>query len=525
MYHSRDIELWEDSDMVYQKIFKRMLDCILAFVAIILASWLFLILSLLIKLESKGPIFFKQKRIGKNLTQFNIIKFRTMRVDTPKDVPTHLLDHPEQYITKIGKFLRKTSLDELPQLFNILLGQMAIVGPRPALYNQDDLVALRSLYGANDVRPGLTGLAQINGRDELPIEEKASLDGKYVNHITIAEDIRIIFQTVFAVVKQNGIKEGTQEGKAAHILFLEPIMKEVLWGGSRLRDDFHYPIKSDHTGECWAVSAHPFGDCKVVRGCYTGVTLSNLWETRRDLFGNRTEKKFPLLIKIIDAKKDLSIQVHPNDQYANEHENGESGKTECWYILDCEKDASIIIGHNAKDQKEVKHMIHSGEWDKFLRSVPIKKGDFFQIDPGTVHAIKAGTLLLETQQNSDITYRVYDYDRIVEGKKRELHVEKSIEVITAPYIEKSQKREIIEEEKDYRVERLITCSYYTVEKLDISGIVTRKQDKDFRIVSVIDGEGEIEGVPIAKGSHFIIPFGFGEYTIKGRLELISSYLA
>lgn len=169
----------------------------------------FFIITVAIKLDSKGPVFFKQKRIGKGKTYFYILKFRSMKIDTPKDVPTHLLENPEQYITRVGKFIRKTSLDELPQIFNILVGHMSIVGPRPALWNQDDLVAQRDKYGANDIMPGLTGWAQINGRDELPIDIKARLDGEYVEKMGLIMDIRCIMGTFSRVLKKDGVVEGT----------------------------------------------------------------------------------------------------------------------------------------------------------------------------------------------------------------------------------------------------------------------------------------------------------------------------
>lgn len=194
--------------MIYKHYMKRFFDIILSALAILVFSWLFIILAIIIKGTSKGPIFFKQKRVGRDKTYFNILKFRTMRIDTPKDVPTHLLTDPEQYITTIGKFLRKTSLDELPQLFNILIGDMAIVGPRPALWNQEDLIAERDLYDANAVRPGLTGLAQVSGRDELPIPIKARYDGEYVDNISLMKDIVLICKTVGSVLKHDGVKEG-----------------------------------------------------------------------------------------------------------------------------------------------------------------------------------------------------------------------------------------------------------------------------------------------------------------------------
>lgn len=193
--------------MVYQKI-KRVIDFILSLTAIIILFPVLLILVIAIKAESRGPIFFKQKRMGIHKSHFMIYKFRTMRIDTPKDVPTHLLKNPDQYITKAGHFLRKTSLDELPQLINIVKGDMAIVGPRPALWNQYDLIAERDKYHANDILPGLTGWAQINGRDELEIPVKAKLDGEYVKKMSFLFDLRCLFGTVFSVLRSDGVVEG-----------------------------------------------------------------------------------------------------------------------------------------------------------------------------------------------------------------------------------------------------------------------------------------------------------------------------
>lgn len=187
---------------------KRVVDFILSLLALIFLSWLFLILCIAIKIDSPGPILFKQKRVGIHKTHFNILKFRTMRIDTPKDMPTHMLSNPDQYITKVGKFLRKSSLDELPQIINILAGQMSIVGPRPALWNQYDLIEERDKYGANDVLPGLTGWAQINGRDELEIPVKAKLDGEYVEKFGPLMDIKCFFGTITAVLFHKGVVEG-----------------------------------------------------------------------------------------------------------------------------------------------------------------------------------------------------------------------------------------------------------------------------------------------------------------------------
>ena len=193
---------------MYRNYIKRLLAIILSLGGMICLSWLFLILSVAIKLDSPGPVFFRQKRVGKNKKHFQILKFRTMRIDTPHDMPTHLLQDPDQYITRVGRFLRRTSLDELPQLWNIFVGDMAVIGPRPALWNQYDLLDARDQYGSNDLRPGLTGWAQIHGRDELEIPEKARLDGYYAQNLSFGLDVRCFFGTIKAVLAHDGVVEG-----------------------------------------------------------------------------------------------------------------------------------------------------------------------------------------------------------------------------------------------------------------------------------------------------------------------------
>ena len=193
---------------MYKHFFKRVFDLLLSFIGIIVLVPFWLIFYIANKIDSKGPIFFKQKRIGIHKKTFNILKFRMMRIDAPHDIPTHLLEDPDKYITKVGKFLRKTSLDEIPQIFNIFVGQMSIIGPRPALFNQDDLVAERDKYGANDIRPGLTGWAQINGRDELEIVDKAALDGEYVKKQSFWFDCKCFFGTIKKVFHRDGVVEG-----------------------------------------------------------------------------------------------------------------------------------------------------------------------------------------------------------------------------------------------------------------------------------------------------------------------------
>ena len=193
---------------MYRNRIKRLLDIFLSACGILCLSWLLLLLAVAIKLDSPGPVFFRQKRVGIGKRHFQILKFRTMRIDTPHDMPTHLLHDPEQYITRMGRFLRKTSLDELPQLWNILVGDMAVIGPRPALWNQYDLLAERDKYHANDVRPGLTGWAQIHGRDELEITEKARLDGEYAKNICFSLDCKCFFGTAISALRGEGVVEG-----------------------------------------------------------------------------------------------------------------------------------------------------------------------------------------------------------------------------------------------------------------------------------------------------------------------------
>lgn len=193
---------------MYRKFGKRLMDLLLSACGIVVLSPVYLLIAAAIKLDDPGPVFFRQKRVGIHKTHFEILKFRTMKMDTPHDIPTHLLDDPDRYITRVGHILRKMSLDELPQIFQIFTGKMAVIGPRPALWNQFDLIAERDKYGANDVRPGLTGWAQINGRDELPIDVKARLDGEYVEKMSFLFDLRCFFGTIVSVAKHDGVVEG-----------------------------------------------------------------------------------------------------------------------------------------------------------------------------------------------------------------------------------------------------------------------------------------------------------------------------
>ena len=200
---------------MYVRFWKRLMDIVLSALGLVLLSWLYLIIALAIVIDDPGPVFFRQKRVGIHRSYFYILKFRTMRTDTPHDMPTHMLADPEQYITGVGRVLRKYSLDELPQIWNIFVNEMSVIGPRPALWNQEDLIAEREKYGANDIRPGLTGWAQINGRDELAIEEKARYDGEYVERMSLAFDCRCFFGTIRAVLRHEGVVEGGGGAAAA----------------------------------------------------------------------------------------------------------------------------------------------------------------------------------------------------------------------------------------------------------------------------------------------------------------------
>ena len=335
---------------------------------------------------------------------------------------------------------------------------------------------------------------------------------------------RIVKDSAFwyqKIIESNG-RELTVNKKTRPILFLNPVFKEMIWGGNQLAEKFGYEIPSDKTGECWAVSAHPNGDCTVREGEYAGRKLSELFKEEPELFGSLSLDRFPLLIKIIDAKSDLSIQVHPDDAYAKVHENGSLGKTECWYILDCPEDATLVVGHNAGSREELKEMIDQKRWSELIREVPVKKGDFIQINPGTVHAIKGGLMILETQQNSDITYRVYDYDRLSNGKPRELHVQQSIDVITVPAPSAEDSVSHAADLPANTMNELIACDYYKVYKLTVTEPVSFEQEHPFLIMSVIEGEGLINGQMIRKGDHFILPSGFGKVDLQGDMTLIAS---
>ncbi|MEC2344135.1 mannose-6-phosphate isomerase, class I [Paenibacillus barengoltzii] len=310
-------------------------------------------------------------------------------------------------------------------------------------------------------------------------------------------------------------------------IFLQPIFQERIWGGTKLRDLFGYDIPNDHTGECWAVSAHPNGQSVVKNGPYQGMKLGDLWTSHPELFRS-SSKVFPLLTKILDASDDLSVQVHPDDEYAGKYENGELGKTECWYIVDAEPGAVIIYGHEAKTKEELVSMIENGEWDRFLTKVPVKPGDFFYVPSGTLHALGKGIVVLETQQSSDTTYRVYDYDRRdKDGNTRELHLEKAIDVTTVPQAYEPISY-VTTQRGGLTVTSFVSNSFFTVEKWNVSGEETEvAANQKYTIFSVLAGNGKLtaggQSYDLAKGEHFILPAGFGPYRLSGELEMIMSH--
>jgi mannose-6-phosphate isomerase len=310
-------------------------------------------------------------------------------------------------------------------------------------------------------------------------------------------------------------------------LFLKPVFKERIWGGTALASVFDYDIPTDQTGECWAISAHPNGQSVIENGPFAGMSLDELWKKQPELFGNPKDEVFPLLTKILDANADLSVQVHPEDEYAKVHENGDLGKTECWYILDCKEDADMIFGHTAKTKEELIQQINEGNWNELLRRVKIKPGDFFYVPSGTIHALCEGTLVLETQQSSDTTYRVYDYDRRdAEGHLRDLHLDKAIDVTSVPHQETGVTPKV-EQREHATVTTFVESEFFSVYKWTVAGKSSFSADVHYLLVSVINGDGALlhagETYPLKKGTHFILPVGFGEFELEGNAEFIVSH--
>ncbi len=306
------------------------------------------------------------------------------------------------------------------------------------------------------------------------------------------------------------------------IIMLKPIFQERIWGGTKLEEYFGYDIPSSHTGECWAISAHNNGDCEVANGPLKGQTLSEVYRNHRELFARSESPVFPLLTKILDAKENLSVQVHPDDSYAMQNEN-DLGKTECWYVIDCEEGAEIVFGHHAKSKEEMAKMMDEGDWDHLLNRVKIKPGDFFYVAAGTIHALGAGTFILETQQSSDTTYRVYDYDRTDhEGHKRALHLARAKEVLSISEEDNCVDITVVQE-GNLTLTRYVSTRFFTVEKWETIDSV-KKEISQFTLFSVLHGTGTINNLPIRKGDHFILTSECKTAEFTGELKMIISYL-
>ena len=307
------------------------------------------------------------------------------------------------------------------------------------------------------------------------------------------------------------------------LLFLKPVFRENIWGGDRLAFEFGYEIPGVHTGECLAAGAYPGYEIRVDRGTYEGVSLENLWKEHRELFGNYASGKFPLNVKLLDAQEDLSVQVHPDEVYAGANENGASGRTKFWYVLACEENQKMILGHYATDKAEFKKAVREKRFEDIFREIPIKKGDFFQIDPGCIHALKKGTMVYEVNEGSEIAYRIYDYDRMREGKKAELHTAQAIEVTRCPH-EDPILTPKVQKLSHGTFTEYVNCPSYRVIRLELmDGGYDFKESDAFAVASVVEGSGTLDGVRIRKGNHFIIPYQYGSFRIEGNLELMISY--
>ncbi|MDR0690977.1 MAG: mannose-6-phosphate isomerase, class I [Streptococcaceae bacterium] len=308
-------------------------------------------------------------------------------------------------------------------------------------------------------------------------------------------------------------------------LFLDSVFQEKIWGGTKLKTVFGYDLPADKIGEYWAISAHPHGVSTVKNGQYQGQKLDELWANHRELFGNVSGEVFPLLTKILDAEDYLSVQVHPNDAYALKHE-GELGKSECWYIIDAKPNAKIIYGHHARTRKEFVEMIHDARWNDLLTHVSVKKGEFYYVPSGTIHAIGKGILILETQQSSDTTYRVYDFDRKDDkGNLRKLHIKQSIDVTNIPGV--TPKLEIMKEKVGLSmITTFAKTPFFNVYKWRVKGELFLQKGAPYTLVSVIEGKGSLiiteSSYALRKGDHFILPAGIDDWHFTGDLTLIAS---
>lgn len=310
-------------------------------------------------------------------------------------------------------------------------------------------------------------------------------------------------------------------------LFLKPVLHEKIWGGTKLKE-LGYDLPTNNIGEAWGISAHPNGRCEVMNGPYKGQTLDKVWHDHRELFGDFPSQEFPLMTKIIDAKEALSIHIHPDDAYAYEHENGQYGKSECWYIIDAEEGAEIIYGTNADSKKNAMAQIDDENYDQLFNRVKVQPGEFYFIPAGTIHSIGAGVLVYETMQSSDVTYRVYDFDREKEtNDRRSLNQEKAKAVVevTQENINIATDTEIIENHK--RIQ-LVSNDFFTMVKWEISGTLNYMKPREFVLVSILKGAGQViidgDVYNVTQGQNFILTSDDLDTIFEGDYELIISYL-
>jgi mannose-6-phosphate isomerase len=313
---------------------------------------------------------------------------------------------------------------------------------------------------------------------------------------------------------------------------LNPVFKEIVWGGERLKNGYGYESDLNNIAEAWVLSARNDGDNTVKNGEYAGQSFTELIKNNPQFLGEKGEKynEFPLLIKFIDAKSDLSIQVHPDDDYARIHENS-LGKTEAWYVLDCADDAELIYGFNKEITKEeFENSIKDNSFLNHVNKVKVKKGDIFFIEAGTLHAIGGGILLAEVQQNCNTTYRVYDYGRLVDGKPRELHIKKALDVTnTLPPVRSAEAESEKEVIGDAEVQKLCSCEFFTMTSLKLNGKYEYNCDENsFLSVLILDGSGSITAgntaVSVKKGDSIFIPANSGNIVLSGEFNALLSTL-
>lgn len=283
------------------------------------------------------------------------------------------------------------------------------------------------------------------------------------------------------------------------VIKFKPVTVDKIWGGSKFQTLYNYDT-SDKCGECWGISAHKSNSSIISNSKFKGMTLRQLYNSNRELFGNYKEDEFPILVKIIDAKDNLSIQVHPDNEYAKQF--GSLGKEECWYILDADPNTEIIIGHKANDKSEIENAINNNSFEYIYNSFPVQKGDFFYIDAGTLHAICTGTTILEVQQSSDITYRLFDYNRLENGKPRDLHLQESLDVLNFP---------------DNKVSRTHKNRFFNYDLITNKITSTNTSSKHGDYIFIIEGTGTFNGVNVKKGD-FLMVSSNQEYKVEGNLH-------